>query len=140
MVGRSVFSMVLPIQYKNLLFFISKGVVICNVVQMRPRTWVRIQNPAVPDSPQLSNTSARTPPHTNTHARTRAHHEHRCTPHLGQLWRQRSPWLPDARLLRQGGLGGRVRGPAARIPAAGHNHLQSRPPAPARLPVAEWAG
>lgn len=54
----------LHIQYKNLLFFIFKGVVICNVVQMRPRTRVRIQNPAVPDSPQLSNTQIRTHTHT----------------------------------------------------------------------------
>lgn len=76
---------------------------------MRPRNWVRIQNLAVPDALQLSNTSAQAHTHTHsltqTHTHARAHRNTQCTPHLGQLWRQRSPWLPDARLLRRGGGG-----------------------------------
>ena len=95
-------------------FFIFKGVVICNVVQMRPRTRVRIQNPAVPAPPP-----ALSPQHTRAQV-----HAHRMHSSPWPAVAPTQPWLPDARPVREGGLGGRVRG-------FGRAHPRSGPQPPA---------
>ena len=143
------FLMVLPIQYKNLLLKknIFKGVVICNVVQIRPRAQIRIQNTAVPDSPHSPGLFNRPPPQrARVCARTRSpppstsSHAHRMHSSPWPAVAPAQPWLLDAGLACRRGPNGRVRGSGCAHSRSGHNHLQSRPPVPAPLPVRKWAG
>lgn len=120
---RSIFLLVLHIQHNNLLFL--KGIVICNVVQMRPRTWVGTRTQQYQTAPSSL---------PNTH--TQAHTMH------SSPWpavAPKLPWLPDSRLLRRR-AGGRGKGVAGwgvlqHTACSHHNHLPSSPPSPSCLAI-----